>query len=88
MSSRGFLGAGDLYARVYNPVTGQFDQWSGPFESSKFEIKPNSDLKEMTSRGRSTYGQVIESVPLPKPAFPPSMAGLLPINLPQPTVLV
>lgn len=68
MSSRGFLGAGDLYTRVYNPVLGAFDQWTGPFEASKFEIKPNSDLKEMTSRGRSTYGQVIESVPLPKPA--------------------
>lgn len=68
MSSRGFLGAGDLYARVYNPVTAAYDQWAGPFEASKFEIKPNSDLKEMTSRGRATYGQVIESVPLPKPA--------------------
>jgi hypothetical protein len=68
MSSRGFLGAGDLYARVYNPLTAAFDQWTGPYESSKFEIKPNSDLKEMVSRGRSTYGQVIESVPLPKPA--------------------
>lgn len=68
MASRGFLGAGDLYARVYNPATSQYDQWAGPFESSKFEIKPNSDLKEMTSRGRATYGQVIESVPLPKPA--------------------
>lgn len=68
MSSRGFLGAGDLYARVYNPVTAAYDQWAGPFESSKFEIKPNSDLKEMVSRGRTTYGQVIESVPLPKPA--------------------
>lgn len=68
MSARGFLGAGDLYARVYNPGTGQFDQWAGPFEATKFEIKPNSDLKEMVSRGRSTYGQVIESVPLPKPS--------------------
>lgn len=68
MSARGFLGAGDLYARVYNPTTGQYDQWAGPFESTKFEIKPNSELKEMSSRGRSTYGQVIESVPLPKPA--------------------
>lgn len=68
MSSRGFLGAGDLYTRVYNPTTSAYDQWTGPFEASKFEIKPNSDLKEMTSRGRSTYGQVIESVPLPKPA--------------------
>lgn len=68
MSARGFLGAGDLYARVYNPVTAAYDQWAGPFEASKFEIKPNSDLKEMVSRGRATYGQVIESVPLPKPA--------------------
>lgn len=68
MSSRGFLGAGDLYVRSYNPLTAAFDQWTGPYESSKFEIKPNSDLKEMVSRGRSTYGQVIESVPLPKPA--------------------
>ena len=68
MSSRGFLGAGDLYARVYSPTLGAYEQWAGPFEASKFEIKPNSDLKEMTSRGRATYGQVIESVPLPKPA--------------------
>ena len=68
MSARGFLGAGDLYARVYNATTGQYDQWAGPFEATKFEIKPNSELKEMSSRGRSTYGQVIESVPLPKPA--------------------
>lgn len=68
MSARGFLGAGDLYARVYNPVSGTFDQWAGPFEATKFEIKPNSELKEMVSRGRATYGQVIESVPLPKPA--------------------
>jgi len=68
MSSRGFLGAGDLYARIYSPTLGAYEQWTGPYEATKFEIKPNSDLKEMTSRGRSTYGQVIESVPLPKPA--------------------
>ena len=68
MSSRGFLGAGDLYARIYITSTGQYDQWTGPYEATKFEIKPNSDLKEMVSRGRATYGQVIESVPLPKPS--------------------
>lgn len=68
MSSRGFLGAGDLFARIYSPTLGAYEQWTGPYEATKFEIKPNSDLKEMTSRGRSTYGQVIESVPLPKPA--------------------
>lgn len=68
MSSRGFLGAGDLYISRYNPATGQFDPFQGPYESTKFEIKPNVELKEMSSRGRSTYGQVIESVALPQPA--------------------
>lgn len=67
-TARGFLGAGDLYARIYNPTTGSFDQWTGPYEAKKFEIKPNSDLKEMVSRGRNTTGQVIESVPIPKPS--------------------
>jgi hypothetical protein len=41
--------------------------WVGPYECNKFEIKANSELKEQTSRGRSTYGQIIESVPIPKP---------------------
>lgn len=68
MAARGFLGAGDLYIARYNSTTGEFDPFDGPFESTKFEIKPNSDLKEMSSRGRATYGQVIESVPLPKPS--------------------
>lgn len=66
MSARGFLGAGDLYiARFVNGVPGAY---VGPYECSKFEIKPAVDLKEMVSKGRSTYGQVIESVAIPKPA--------------------
>lgn len=68
MASRGFLGAGDLYIARYDSATQAFLEFEGPFESTKFEIKPNSELKEMSSRGRSTYGQVIESVPLPKPS--------------------
>lgn len=68
MSARGFLGAGDLYISRYNPTTGRFDPYQGPYEATKFEIKPNVDVKEMTSRGRNTYGQVIESVNLPKAA--------------------
>lgn len=68
MSARGFLGAGDLYIRRYDPITQTFLPEEGPFEATKFEIKPNSDLKEQTSRGKTTYGQVIESVPLPKPS--------------------
>lgn len=66
MSARGFIGAGDLYIARY--VNGAFEAFQGPYECTKFEIKPNIDLKEMTSRGKSTYGQVIESVALQKPA--------------------
>lgn len=66
MSARGFIGAGDLYIARYS--AGAWGGLHGPYEATKFEIKPNSDLKEMTSRGRSTYGQIIESVPIPKPA--------------------
>lgn len=68
MAARGFLGAGDLYISRYDTATGTFLPFAGPYEASKFEIKPNTDLKELSSRGRSTYGQVIESVPLPQPA--------------------
>lgn len=66
MSARGFLGAGDLYIARY--VNGTFLAYEGPFECSKFEIKPNVELKELTSKGRSTYGQVIESVAVPQPS--------------------
>lgn len=68
MAARGFLGGGDLYINRYDPLTGLKVGRAGPFEAGKFEIKPNVDLKEMSSKGRSTYGQVIESVPIPKPA--------------------
>ena len=68
MAARGFLGAGDLYISRYNPTTSLFDDFTGPFEATKFEVKPNVELKEMSSRGRSSYGQVIESVALPQPA--------------------
>ncbi len=66
MSARGFIGAGDLYIARY--VNGAFEDWKGPYECTKFEIKPNIELKEMTSRGKTTYGQVIESVALQQPA--------------------
>lgn len=68
MSARGFLGAGDLYINRYNPTTAAFEGFKGPFEASKFEIKPNVEQKQLSSRGRTTYGQVIESVALPQPA--------------------
>lgn len=66
MASRGFLGAGDLYIRRL--VGGVYGPWQGKYECTKFEIKPNVELKEMVSKGRDTYGQVIESVVIPQPA--------------------
>lgn len=66
MAARGFLGAGDLYIARY--VNNVLQAYEGPFECTKFEIKPNVELKEMVSKGRDTYGQVIESVAIPKPA--------------------
>jgi hypothetical protein len=68
MSARGFLGAGDLFIAKYNPATGLFDAPTGPFECTKFEIAPKSDIKEMASKGRTSYGQVIETVPVNQPA--------------------
>jgi len=66
MAARGFLGAGDLY--IARQVGGVFQAFEGPFECTKFEIKPNIELKEQVSKGRTTYGQVIESVAIPQPS--------------------
>lgn len=66
MAARGFLGAGDLYISRF--VNGAFEAYKGPYECTKFEIKPNIELRELTSRGKNTYGQVIESVALQQPA--------------------
>lgn len=66
MSARGFLGSGDLY--IARMVNGVFGAYQGPYECSKFELKPNVELKEMTSKGRNTYGQVIETAAIPQPA--------------------
>ena len=36
--------------------------------AGKLEIKPNVEQKELVSKGRDTYGQVLASVSIPKPA--------------------
>lgn len=68
MAARAYLGGGDLYIDRMDPVTGLYLGLAGPFECGKLEIKPNTDLKEAISRGKTTYGQVIESVAVQKPA--------------------
>lgn len=67
MAARVFLGAGDLYVQRINPQTGALMSMYGPYEVEKFEFKPNVETREKMSKGRSTYGQVIESVNLPQP---------------------
>jgi hypothetical protein len=66
MAARGFLGAGDLY--LSRMVAAVWEPYAGPFECTKFEIKPNVELKEQVSKGRSTYGQVIETVAIAQPS--------------------
>lgn len=66
MAARGFLGAGDIY--INRMVAGVSQGLAGPYYANKFEIKPNVEKKELTSKGRNTYGQVLESVSLQQPA--------------------
>lgn len=66
MAARGFLGAGDVYIERF--VAGVSQGLAGPYYADKFEIKPNVDKKEQTSKGRNNYGQVLETVSVQKPA--------------------
>jgi hypothetical protein len=66
MAARGFIGAGDIY--IERMVAGVSQGLAGPYYANKFEIKPNVDKKEQTSKGRNDYGQVLESVTMQKPA--------------------
>lgn len=66
MAARSFLGAGDVY--LERLVGGVSQGMVGPIYADKFEIKPNVDTKQSTSKGRYDYGQVLESVSIAQPA--------------------
>ena len=68
MTARAFLGAGDLFVNRYDPATGQYLGFVLVGNATKFEIKPNGELKDAISKGRNDYGQIIETVALQKPA--------------------
>lgn len=65
--ARGFIGAGDVFLNPYDE-SGVQTGWVSAGDASKFAIKPNSDIKELESKGRGTYGQVVATVALQKPA--------------------
>lgn len=65
--TKGFIGAGDVYISRFNTTLGAYDPFTGPFETTKFEISASADLKEQISKGRYTYGQVTAAASIPKP---------------------
>ena len=65
MAARGYIFEGSLYMARF--VGGAWQNYTGPLEGSRFEMKPNVDRKEMISRGRGSFGQVLESVLLQQP---------------------
>src|SRR5574337_1575572 len=66
MSARGLLFAGDVYMQPI--VGGVLMDRVGPIEGGQFAIKPNADVIDFVSTGRNTWGQILESVGLQKPA--------------------
>lgn len=66
MAARGFLGAGDIY--IERLVAGVSQGLKGPYYANQFEIKPNVNVVELTSKGRNDYGQTLESVAIQQPA--------------------
>lgn len=66
LTARGFMGAGGVQFSLI--VAGVALGYGSTRETSKFEIKPNSDIKELESKGKETYGQVIETVAVAKPS--------------------
>jgi hypothetical protein len=64
--SAGVLVEGTLYFdKSVSGVSQGLEKWPGV---AKLEIKPNSELKEATTKDKGQYGQVIASVAINKPA--------------------
>lgn len=67
MTAKAILGAGSVRLDVYDPVLLAYQGLGDPLEADKFEITPDSENKEKTSKSRAAYGQAIASVVIPKP---------------------
>lgn len=65
-TARALLAAGNVYlGRFVGGVPGSPE---GPFEASKFGITPKSTQKNAVSKGRDSYGQVVETVTIADPS--------------------
>lgn len=64
LAARAFLGAGGVQFSI---IAGGIAQGYGALrETSKFEIKPDSEIKTVTSKSKTTYGQSLASVGIAK----------------------
>lgn len=61
------LGAGSVRFDMYNPDTQTWGGLGDILETEKFEITPDSDKKEKTSKSRAAYGQSVAAVIIAKP---------------------
>jgi hypothetical protein len=61
------LGAGSVRFDLYNPDTLTWGGLGDILETDKFEVTPDSDKKEKTSKSRAAYGQSIAAVVIAKP---------------------
>lgn len=62
----GFIGAGNVLLNPKSPA-GVFLGWSPSLYASRFEVETPSELKELVSKGRDDFGQVIGSVAIQQP---------------------
>lgn len=65
--AQSILGAGKVELNLYSPLTRAFLGFGDPLEADSFELTPDSEIKEKTSKSREAYGQAIASVALAKP---------------------
>lgn len=66
-TAQAILGAGAVQLNMYDAVAQAYSGWGDKLGADRFEITPDSDVKEKTSKRRESYGQAIASVPLAKP---------------------
>lgn len=61
----GGIFSGTLYASFYDETTQTWGEEKEAGNSTKFEIQSESEVRELISRKRESYGQVLKAVTLP-----------------------
>jgi hypothetical protein len=61
------LGSGEVRFDIFDPDTQTWGGLGDTMDADKFEITPDSDIKEKTTKSRAAYGQAIATVIIGKP---------------------